>query len=89
MAEAKKYLADADTWYLPHKAEVEAAQREMGDHIKLLRDAENALGEWAGTHAAIAKGLQTGLQPDWTLLKASAERIESDINKITNKDHKQ
>jgi hypothetical protein len=84
MAETQKYLAEADKWYLPHKAEVEAAQKEMADRIKLFRDTETALAQWRKAHAALREALQKGLAPDWTLLRQSAERIEKSINKTAN-----
>ena len=88
MAEAKKYLAEADKWYLPHQAAVEAAQQEMADRIKLFRDTETAITQWGKAHGDLAQALQNGLAPDWTLLRQSADRIEKNINKITSKDSK-
>lgn len=88
MAEAHKYLAEADKWYLPHKAEVEAAQKEMADRIRLFRDIETALAQWGKAHGALAEALQKDLAPDWTLLKQSADRIEKGVGKITQKDGK-
>ncbi len=84
MVEARKYLSDADYWYLPHQAEVESAQKQIADHIKLLRDTETAIVQWGKAHVAIARTFQTGLAPDWTLLKESADRIEKSINKMTD-----
>lgn len=88
MAEAQKYLAEADKWYLPHKAEVEAAQKEMAERIRLFRNTETALAQWGKAHGALAEALQKDLAPDWTLLKQAADRIEKSVDKITQKDGK-
>ena len=88
LAEPRAYLAEADKWYLPHKAEVEAAQKEMTDRVKLFRDTKTALAQWGRAHGALAQALNAGLPPDWTLLKQSADRIETSINKITGENSK-
>lgn len=87
-AEARKYLADTEPWYLPHTARVEAAQKQMGDRIRLLRDTEAALRQWARAHANLAVALQHNGAPDWTLLRLSAERIDKSINKIAREEAK-
>lgn len=86
MAEVQKYLAESDKWYLPYKAEVAAAEKDLADHVKLFRDTEAALEQWGKAHAALVQAMQDGLAPDWTLLKQSAERIEKSINKITKQE---
>ena len=88
MAEAKKYLAEADKWYLPHKAEVELAKKQMAARIALFRDTETALKQWGKSHGALAQALQKDLAPDWTLLRQSADRIEKSIKKINKEDSK-
>ncbi len=82
--EARKYLADANNWYVPHQAEVQAAQRQIADHIRFLRDTESAIVQWGRAHKALAQAFETGLAPDWTLLKQSAARIERSVEKIRN-----
>ena len=85
MAETHKYLVEADKWYLPHKAEVELAQRELADRIKLFRDTETAIVDWGKAHADLTHAVQHNMTPDWTLLKQSADRIEKGINQIANR----
>lgn len=84
MAETQKFLAEADRWYLPHQASVEAAQKEMADRIKLFRDTETAIVQWGKAHADLADALQNKMSPDWTLLRQSADRIQKSIDKIEN-----
>ncbi len=87
MTEIQKYLAESDKWYLPHQVQVELAQRHLAEHIKLFRDTESALSQWGKAHGALARALQEGLAPDWTLLKQSADRIQKSINQITKQDN--
>jgi hypothetical protein len=82
MAETQKYFAEADKWYLPHQAKVEAAQRQMAERIKLFRDTETAIAQWAKAHAELADALQNNMSPDWTRLRQSADRIQKSIIKI-------
>jgi hypothetical protein len=84
MAETQKFLAEADKWYLPHQAAVEAAQKQMTERIKLFRDTETAIAQWGKAHADLAEALQNDMSPDWTLLRQSADRIQKSINKIEN-----
>ena len=84
MAETQKFLAEADKWYLPHRAAVDAAQKQMAERVKLFRDTETALAQWGKAHADLAEALKNDMSPDWTVLRQSADRIEKSINKITN-----
>ena len=87
LAEPRKYLAEADKWYLPHQAALAAAQKEMAARIKLFRDTEAALSQWGKTHAALARDLQNGLAPDWTLLQQSADRVARRIHQIVDQNN--
>ena len=89
MAEVQKYLAESDKWYLPHTTEVDQAQKQLAEHVRLFRDTQTALTQWGKAHAALAKALQDGLPPDWTLLEQSAERIKNTINQITKQRNQQ
>ncbi|MBI1842321.1 MAG: hypothetical protein HYR88_15905 [Verrucomicrobia bacterium] len=88
MSETQKYLEESDKWYLPHKARVELAERQLTEHVKLFRDTEAALAQWGKAHGELTRALQEGLAPDWTLLRQSADRIEKSIRKITKQDDK-
>ena len=87
MADTQKFLAEADKWYLPHQAAVEAAQKQMAERVKLFSDTETAIAQWGKAHADLAEALQNDLSPDWTLLRQSADRIEKSINKIANQNN--
>lgn len=82
-----KYLEEDDRWTGSYFRSVKDSRTRLRADIELLSAARKGVTSWTKAHLKLVKALETGVQPDWSQLKRSAENIDKAIKQLTRDAH--
>lgn len=82
-----KYLEEDDRWTGSYFRSVKDSRTRLRADIELLSAARKGVTAWTKAHLKLVKALETGVQPDWSQLKRSAENIDKAIKQLTRDAH--